>query len=139
MTNSSKLRHGGFNIGFDERRINAHLLQLSHKSGMAAVVAPIGVKDTQFSLSGLTMLAAEIVHHHSQVVSVHSQSVRTAKIGILFCLHIGKAGQLFHRSDGCLLVFAQVLHVFLAALHSIDIVATDGIQVFGCYVRIKEQ
>ena len=106
---------------------------------MAAVVAPIGVKDTQFGLSGLTVLAAEIVHHHSQVVSVHSQSVRTAKINILLGLHVGKAGQLFHRSDGSLLVLAQVLHVFLAALHSIDIVAADGIQVLSGHSRFKEQ
>ena len=86
-----------------KRLVNLYLLDLGSEGGVTAVVAPIGIQNSQLGLCRVTMLRAEVLHNTTQVVGIHSQAVRLAVWLQILLLHIGKALQYRHRLNISLL------------------------------------
>ena len=87
------------NLALYEGILDGNLLKLGGESGVAAVVAPICVKDAELSLVRITSLLLEIVHHLTKVVGIHRQSHLPA----IWCKFLlpkgGKSLKHLHRND----------------------------------------
>ena len=103
-----------------ERIIHGDLLDLGGKCRVTAVVAPIGVKDTELGLEGIAAFALEILHDLSQVVVAHRQSVLLAESVVLRLGHRGEAAEVLKRLDVSLLAEREHAEVLGAALDGID-------------------
>ena len=102
--------------------LNIYLSKLCGKSGMTAVVRPIGVNYLYLALRRVALLALEIVAHKNQVLFAHCKADLLVIIAYIFVRHIYKA---VNRRYGEILrhLLRQGvgnLHTSLSALNGID-------------------
>ncbi len=98
------------------------MLQNGRKSGVAAVVRPVGVQDTKFGLGRVAVLVAEVFHHLAQVVRIHCQPPLLAEGRKIRLSHVGESVQRGERFDVGVLNLLQAGQVFLPCFYGIDIV-----------------
>ena len=89
---------------------------------MAAVVAPVCVQDTEFSLERIPAFRLEIAHHFAEVVGVHGKAMALAEVGKLAFRHTGEAGEILERLHIRLLVLFQHRKILAAAFHGVYVV-----------------
>ena len=97
LAHHAELCQCGFVLALHKRVVNLYLLNLGGEGGVTAVVAPIGVEDSQLGLRRVAMLTAEVLHNATQVICIHRQAIRLAVWLQILLLHIGKALQYRYR------------------------------------------
>ena len=120
---------GGFHRGL----FDLHVVQRGQEGRVAAMIAPVGVDHANLGNGGIALLAPEIRLAEGQVVAVHGQAVLLHKGGNFLAVQRVEALQ---RLDGFgrVVLLAQRLlfgQVGLAALHGVDEVAADAVQLLG--------
>ena len=118
---------GGFHRGL----FDFHVVQRGQKGRVAAMVAPVGVDHADLGDGGIALLTAKIRLTERQVVAVHGQAVPLHERGDFLAVQRVEALQ---RLDGFgrVVLLAQRLlfgQVGLAALHGVDEVAADAVQL----------
>ena len=98
------------------------------------MIAPVGVDHADLGDGGVALLALEIRLTEGQVVAVHGQAVLLHKGGDFLAV---QRIETLQRLDGFgrVVLLAQRLlfgKVGLAALHGVDEVAADAVQLLGC-------
>ena len=63
----------------EERLVDCYLLNLGCKSGVAAVVAPIGIEYAKLGLRWVALLTLVILHHLTQIIGIHRQTILLAE------------------------------------------------------------
>ena len=120
--------------GPDGGGFDLHPVQVGGEGGVAAVVGPVGIHQPQLGDGGVPALfVPHIVLKKFQIVSVHGQAVFLHKGGNFLAVQRIKALQ---RLDGFgrIVLLAQRLlfgQVGLAALHGVDEMAADAVQLLG--------
>ena len=115
------------------------MLQMRCKSGMPAVVRPIGIQYAQLCFRRLPALFFEVRDYFTKVVFVHCQSPFAAKSGQLFVGHLSETRKAFHPADRGIKVVGQVIKVFLATFNRIDIIVANGIQLLVRHRLVKDK
>ena len=100
---------------------------------MAAMIAPVGVDHADLSDGGVALLAAEIRLTEGQVVAVHGKAILLYKGGNFLAVQRIEALQRFDGFGRIVLLAQRLLfgQVGLAALHGVDEVAADAVQLLG--------
>ena len=62
------------NVFLHERLLYPDFLQFSGEGGMAAMVTPVCIKDTELSLIRFTAFLSEVFHHFAKVIGIHCQA-----------------------------------------------------------------
>ena len=118
-------REGGFQFGLDEGLVHRDLLQHGGEGGVTAVVAPVGVQDTEFRLGGIPALGLEVLHDLAEVVRVHRQAVALAESEVLVRSQVDEARQVLQGLHIGLLAKRENGQVLLAAFHRVDEIVLD--------------
>ena len=92
---------------------------------MAAVVAPVGVENSEFRLCGDASFPPEILHHLAKVIHIHGKAVRMAERRIFILRHSRKAGKVFQRFYIRLFRDAKLAEILASAFNGIDKVMSD--------------
>ena len=139
VADAPELREFGLELTAQEGVVHADLLKFGGEGGVAAVVAPVGVKYAQFCLGGVAPLAAEIFHDLPEVVGVHRQSPAAAEVRILAGLHLREAVERRQRLHVDLVVGAQDAEVLGPGLHGVDVVMADLRELLFAEVVVEYQ
>ena len=117
--------HRGFQFGLDEGLVHRDLLQHGGEGGVTAVVAPVGVQDTEFRLGGVPAFGLEVLHDLAEVVRVHRQAVALAESEVLVRSQVDEARQVLQGLHIGLLAEREDGQVLLAAFHRVDEIVLD--------------
>ena len=116
---------GGFQFGLHEGLVHRDLFQDGSEGRMTAVVAPVGVQDTELRLGRIPAFGLEILHHVREIVGVHGEAVSLAEGGVILRSKSGEAGKILQRLHGRLLAERQHGEILLAAFYRVDEIVAD--------------
>ena len=131
--------HAG--IIFPVRSLDLNILQMGGKSGMAAVVGPVGIHHPHLGNGGVPMLGVpEVGLQKCQVVQVHGQPQPVQQGGEAVPVQPGEARQRLHHRRRAMGADQglRLLHGGLPALHGVDEVALNLLQILPAQLSLQQ-
>ena len=125
-------------VGRGEGIVDFDVGQFGRESGVAAVVAPVGVENAELSLVGVAAFGREIFHHLHQVVAVHCEPLLLAESQGAFCRYFAESFKHGHGFGGGAFRGSEDGKVFPARFHGIDAIMGDLLHLLFAYGGIED-